>query len=221
MGVPDTRIPPPKSRAPGADPPARAHTHTLPEPSAPLTDSGQSLTRHTPTRCGSSGPPPRPPNSQLATHTHIRLFPISFPRGRAPFPHTLDPTQRHKNTLPHSLPLAQEEQQQPFPRGRGNTQTRAPARTRPPQMLPLRSRGRRHKHKHPRAGLAPARPERKPTRGRRARGAPGPGVAKGLRPLLTCIQRAGVRAATAAAAAGRLVLELRRRGRRWRRWRRG
>lgn len=28
LGVPDTRIPPPKSRALGADPPARAYTHT-------------------------------------------------------------------------------------------------------------------------------------------------------------------------------------------------
>ncbi|KAG3276370.1 basic salivary proline-rich protein 4-like [Ictidomys tridecemlineatus] len=131
--VPNTRKPPPECR-PQRGPPPNAHTPRNPSPLRG--DAGrprhplQSPATH-PLSVGPQASPASPsPNSH--THTNICPSPTSFPRGRSPLPNTLDPTRRHKNTLPHSSPLAQKDQQQPFPRARSRgaaaADVKAPAR---------------------------------------------------------------------------------------------
>lgn len=212
--------------------PQHTHTHTGTFVASER-DAGQPRTRHTPTRCGSS--PAGVPTRTTPPRTFGPL-PPHFPGSRAPLPNALDATRRHENTLPHSLPPAQKKQQQPFPRGRGNTHTNTRARARahpaptdasPPEPRPQTQTqtptgGPRSRQPAPKGSRGGGRPGPDPgSRGTGAQSARAWGPPRACAPLLTCIQRAGVRAATAAAAAGRLLLVLRRRGRRRRRWRRG
>lgn len=187
--------PPEATRAGSRRPPPHSHT---------------SAHTRTPTRRGAAS---RPPKSQL-THPHTYVprpphFPSLHSRSYSGARKTLYLILLRGPRTSNSshFPAAGE-----TPHTRAHTNTRA--RTRPPQMLPSTPQTQTQTPTPARSHQGPA-----------AAGGPAPGGERAepvtqARAPLTCIQRARVRAATATAAAGRL-LGLRRRGRRRRRWRRG
>lgn len=235
-GVPDTLNRPPESRALGTDhPPTHTHTGTF---AASERDAGQPRTRHTPTRCESSGrlAARRSPNSH-DTPSHIRPSPTSFPResrSSAQRSGYYSKARKHSTSFSSSGPEGATAAISPRQGKHTHKHARARAHPAPTDASPPEPRpqtqtqtptgGPRSRQPAPKGsrGGGDGRPGPDPSsRGTGAQSARAWGPPRACDPLLTCIQRAGVRAATAAAAAGRLLLVLRRRGRRRRRWRWG